>query len=194
MRDVARDAVRARVADYALDLFVEHGFDNTTVDDIADAAGISPRSFFRYFATKEDVVIEDPVANGRTLADALAVRPAGEDPWDSMRVTLQALVAGGSDPESRRGLRTMRVVFGSATLRARNLEKHLTWAQMITPLAEQRFDGDPAERRFRAQTLIHGAFTCFDVALAEWVARDGATPLAELLDIAFDELHPPVPR
>jgi hypothetical protein len=95
--------------------------------------------------------------------------------------------AASTDPVL--GLRTMRVMMSTASLRARNVEKHIAWAVMLEPVIVARLDGDEQSRAFRAQTLIHSALACLDVALAEWVRRGGATPIGELLDDAFGALR-----
>ncbi len=59
IRERARGALRGELADVALRLFEERGYDQTPVDDIASAAGISPRTFYRYFGTKEEVLFGD---------------------------------------------------------------------------------------------------------------------------------------
>ena len=59
LRDRTRLAVRDQIARAATALFVSQGFDRTTIDEVAAAAGLSRRSFFRYFETKEDVVLSD---------------------------------------------------------------------------------------------------------------------------------------
>src|SRR5215475_6141459 len=76
LRERKRTRTRLAIQAEAIRLFAEKGYENTTVEDIAYAAAISPRTFFRYFPTKEDVVIwdeYDPV-----LEDLVAERPAGE--------------------------------------------------------------------------------------------------------------------
>jgi len=182
LRAAARDAVRDQVAVAALRLFDERGFDATTVDDVAKTVGISPRSFFRYFTSKEDAVVGDPMPYGRLVAADLAARPANEDPWVSLRAALQRLV---DDVDTDRGLLTMRVVMSAASLRARHLEKHLAWGQMFEPEIMARADGAAATRRLRTSTLVQGAFACLDAAFGEWVALERARPLADLLDEAF---------
>lgn len=186
LRGAARDAVRDQVAESALRLFDEHGFDATTVDDVARAVGISPRSFFRYFTSKEDAVVGDPMPYGRLVTDDLAARPADEQPWDSLRAALQRLV---DDAENDRGMLTMRVVMSSPSLRARHLEKHLAWGQMFEPEVLKRIGGLAATRRLRAHALIHAAFACLDAAFGEWVALERARTLSELLDDAFQALR-----
>jgi AcrR family transcriptional regulator len=185
LRDAARDAVRTQVSDRALVLFDEHGFDETTVDDIVRSVGISARSFFRYFATKEDAVIGDPLPYGRRIAAAFADRPADESPLTALRAALQVLV-DASDNE--RGLLMMRVIMSAPSLRARHLEKHLAWGRLLEPVAVQRVGGPDGNRRLRARMLVHGSLAAVDVAFTEWVAVDGSVPLGDLLDQAFQAL------
>lgn len=181
--------MRDHVAEQALRLFDERGFDETTVDDIAAAVGMSARSFFRYFPAKEDVVIGDPVPFGQRVRDAAASCPSDEDVWSVLRKAFSP-VEETTEAESATGLRTMRVMMSTASLRARNVEKHIAWAALLEPVIIDRLDGPADGRRFRAQTLIHAALGCLDVSLAEWTHRKGATPAAQLLDEAFSVMRP----
>lgn len=184
LRELTRASVRDQIAEHALRLFDENGFDDTTVGDIAAAIGISQRSFFRYFPAKEDVVVGDPVPFGTLVVDAASARPANEPVWEVLRRAFDPVESAGlTDP--LRGLRTMRVMMSTASLRARNVEKHIAWADMLEPVIVNRLDGDEQTRTFRAHTLIHAALACLDVALAEWTNRGGATPVGVLLDDAF---------
>ncbi|MFI5931756.1 TetR family transcriptional regulator [Actinoplanes sp. NPDC051494] len=188
-RDAVRDAVRAEVVDRALRLFDERGFEQTTVQDISEAAGISPRSFFRYFAVKEDVVIGDMTAYGLVVRDALAACPAGEPIWSALRAAFTPMIeVSTGDPE--RNLRLMRVLLSAPTLRARNLEKHIAWANLMAPVIAERLDGPAGSRDFRAQTLAHAALACLDVALAEWTNSGGTIDFTDLLDDGFATLGP----
>jgi AcrR family transcriptional regulator len=189
LRELTRASVRGKVADHALRMFDENGFDATTVGDIAESLGISARSFFRYFPAKEDVVIGDPTPLGIAVRDAALSRPAEEPVWTVLRRCLEPLeLATLGEPEV--GLRIMRVMMSTASLRARNLEKHVAWGAMLEPVIVQRIDGPEATRLFRVQTLIHCALACLDVALAEWTRRAGASPVTELLDDAFSTMKP----
>jgi AcrR family transcriptional regulator len=188
LREMTRASVRDQIAGHALRLFDERGFDNTTIGDIAAALGISQRSFFRYFPAKEDVVVGDPKPFGALVVDAAGSRPADEPVWAVLRHAFSPVESAAStDPVL--GLRTMRVMMSTASLRARNVEKHIAWAVMLEPVIVARLGGDEQSRAFRAQTLIHSALACLDVALAEWVRRGGATPIGELLDDAFGALR-----
>lgn len=184
LRSVTRASVRDHVADQAMRLFDERGFDNTTVDDIANAVGMSSRSFFRYFPAKEDVVLGDPAPFGQVVRDSAAARPAGEPVWTVLRHAFDPVEENTAEA-TESGLRTMRVMMSTASLRAGNLEKHIAWAAMLEPVIVDRLDGPGESVEFRAQTLIHTALSCLDVALAEWTRRNGETPVGQLLDEAF---------
>src|SRR6267143_4250275 len=85
VRERTQAAIRKELAEAALRLFTERGFTETTAREIAAAVGVSERTFFRYFASKEDVVLGVLDDLGIELAARLAVRPAGEPPFTALR-------------------------------------------------------------------------------------------------------------
>jgi AcrR family transcriptional regulator len=187
LRERTREAVRDQVRTAALELFVERGFDATTTEDIAGAVGISPRSFFRYFVTKEDVLIGGSIAFGDHVCDALAARPPAEPIWVSLRRSLDP-VAAATVEDDERNLQIMRIVMSAASLRAHNYEKHLAWEQMMVPIITARIDGTEEAALQRAETLAHVTMACLDVALSQWVRHDGSRQLSKLLDGSFAQL------
>lgn len=191
LREISRDAVRARITEVALDLFTEHGFDQVTVDQIATAAGMSGRTFHRYFQAKEDVVVGDPAHWGKFVRGVFADRPDDEPVWESLRASFEALhgVWAQNGPE-KRGKLIMRVVASTASLRARHLEKHLLWAGMLTPLVAARLADDDAT--LRAEIIVQSALACFDVALTTWANANDGTPAINLLNRSFATLQPRV--
>jgi AcrR family transcriptional regulator len=188
LRELTRASVRDQIAEQALALFDDKGFDATTVDDIAATVGISSRSFFRYFPAKEDVVVGDPSALGAVVRDAAAARPADESTWTVLRRSFDPIELTTRE-DITRGLRIMRVMMSTASLRARNVEKHIAWAVMLEPVIAERLPGDAETRRYQAQILTHAALACFDVALSEWTRREGSTPVSLLLDEAFSTVR-----
>ena len=85
IRERTRRLAQTELTLVAQDLFLEHGYESTTVDQIAAAAGMSKRTFFRYFASKDDLVIGKYDLFGDRIAEALDARPADEPVWDSLR-------------------------------------------------------------------------------------------------------------
>ena len=85
LRERKKAATRNALHGAALRLVAEHGLDGVSVDDIAARADVSPRTFFNYFATKDDAVLGLDPAELRRTADALAERPAGEPTVEAMR-------------------------------------------------------------------------------------------------------------
>jgi AcrR family transcriptional regulator len=190
LREIGRDAVRARITEIALDLFAEHGFDQVTVDQIAAAAGMSGRTFHRYFPAKEDVVVGEPEQWGEFVRDAFAARPADEPVWESLLASFEAFVdLLAQKGRVQRGKFAMRVLVSTASLRARNLEKHQLWGRMLAPLVAARLadDGDTA---LRAEIIVQAALACLDVAFTTWANVDDDTTISELLERSFGMLRP----
>ncbi|WP_206442446.1 TetR family transcriptional regulator [Streptomyces boncukensis] len=185
LREMTRQAVRQRIAETAIDLFVAHGYDQVTVDQIAAAVGMSTRSFNRYFPNKEDVVLGDGPTWGATVRDHLASRPVDEAAWESLRHAFEALLISTDavDVTDDRRKRVMRVLGSTPALRAYNTEKHLAWAGMLTPLVAERIRGKDAD--LRAEAMVQASLACFDAAMLWWARPDETRTPVELLDAVF---------
>lgn len=184
IRARAREVLRDELAETALRLFEERGFGQTTVDDIATEAGISPRTFYRYFSTKEDAILGDLPAAADTLREHLA-QYIGEEPvWEALRRTMQVAVAH-VEAHGDRWRRVNCIVKTSEALRARNFERHMHISETLIPLVTERTPAPPPAHDFKASVLVHAALMCFDAALASWAEHE-TQELAELLDLAFD--------
>ena len=84
-RERKKHQTREALQEAARRLFAEQGYDATTVKEIADAADVAERTFFRYFAAKEDLLLPDLVARFQAFERATAARPAGEPPLTAVR-------------------------------------------------------------------------------------------------------------
>lgn len=187
LRKVKADAVAASIAEAALALFDERGFDGVTIDEIASASGISRRSFFRYFATKEDIVVAGHAAFGERIVAHVKTRPRGEDVWVSLRRGYDILVENvDRDPDG--AARTMRIINTTPSLRAHTIVKHGIWAMGLVPEIADRL-GDAPTRRIEAEALVHASFACLDVALAHFAPVRNASFSIDL-DAAFAALRP----
>jgi AcrR family transcriptional regulator len=108
LRDRKREQSRAATMQAAWRLFIERGYDHVTVNDICAAADIAPRTFHRYFASKEDVVAEPVRRMSRVVADAIAVAPPDAGDGDVLRDAMLAL--GRFVVDSRELLTALRIV------------------------------------------------------------------------------------
>ncbi|MCX4584652.1 TetR family transcriptional regulator [Streptomyces sp. NBC_01481] len=183
LRERTRRAVQAEIVATAMRLFLERGFEATTMEQIAGEIGISRRSLFRYFGTKEDIVLGDHAASGRVLQAALEARPAGESPWDALRAALKTLFESlPYSPEDF--LKITSMLHASPSLRARQLEKRQQWTELLVPDIARRLgaDADPMTQ-LRAGALVACALACSEAATEAWVRSSGTVDMER----AFDE-------
>jgi len=182
LRTRTHRAVQAEIGAVAMRLFVEQGFDATTTDQIAREVGISRRSLFRYFPTKEDIVLGEMVDAGLAVKKALEARPANEPPWDALRAALAAVsLDPARSPEAI--LKMSKMMYATPSLRASHFEKQLRWQEFLAPNIAQRLGAGGGDRIDpRAQALVACALTCLDVATEIWTRRDGAGDLGEIYD------------
>ena len=125
LRDRKKARTRRTIERIALDLFEEHGFDGTTIDQIAAAAEIAPRTFFHYFPSKEDVVLADYTTRLEQIVAVLQAEPPVEAPWRAVR---SAFLTVAADYESEREhlLRRFRLIQATPSVAARNLQIQAT--------------------------------------------------------------------
>ena len=101
LRERKKAMTRLALEDAALELFQAKGFDHTTVDEIAEACNVSRRTFFRYFATKEDIFSGDKAEHDTEMLELIAGRPADEPALESLRAAVLAMAAGLSTDRAR---------------------------------------------------------------------------------------------
>ncbi|MFF9040578.1 TetR/AcrR family transcriptional regulator [Streptomyces sp. NPDC014892] len=188
LRERMRATVRAEVTEVALRLFIDQGFDRTTAEQIAVEAGLSRASLFRYFGTKEDIVLAGLEGNGQQVTEALAARPDEERPWVALRRAFDVLVQVNKESPER-ALSFLRLLQQTPSLRARHLEKQLLWQEQMVPEIARRLEVSPERPEDpRAAALVAAALACLDAAARGWVACEGAVPLADVLDQAMGAL------
>jgi AcrR family transcriptional regulator len=189
LRERTRNMVRMELAQAAQKLFVEQGFEATTVEQIAAATGLSRRSFHRYFAGKEDVFGQWFVEMGRQVAAALAARPADERPWLALRRTFDDLVQEMSTrPEA---LALTRTILNTPALQAAHLQKHALWRDALADVLQERLaEGGRELGRIAASALVGAALAALDAAQNQWVAEDNEQSLDALLDEAMKAIAP----
>jgi AcrR family transcriptional regulator len=185
-RPSRRDRVRLLLEETADELFRTRGFESTTVSDIALAASMSQRNFFRYFTTKEDVVFLRAGAHLGALRKRVQSRPASEDPYLSIKAALLEYVASLEEVRER-ALAWMKLVDASEALRVRRAKEADEWVAGLTEeLVFRRGAGDD-HRRLRLTAAIGVA--AFDQATREWTALDGSQSLQELTRECFQALE-----
>jgi AcrR family transcriptional regulator len=150
---------------------------------------MSQRSFFRYFASKEDVVLVKFERVGALLADELAGRPAGEDAWTALRRAFDVIV-DATEHDPRYGLVLLRITDQSPVLRAGRAEQQKQWQDLLSPLVAERMALSPAEHDPRAAALTAAALACLTVANGVWLESDGTESLRRLVDDAMGVVRP----
>ncbi|WP_010310368.1 mycofactocin system transcriptional regulator [Saccharopolyspora spinosa] len=174
----------AELEQVAFELFDGQGFENTTVADIARAAGIARRTFFHYFPSKNDVPWGDFDRElDRMRADFRAAPP--ETPlMDAIRHCLVEFnrVAPEQIPAHRR---RMRLILGVPALQAHSTLRFRAWRQVIAEFAGERL-GQP-EDALTPQAIAHATLGVAIAAYEQWLGRTDSE-LTELLDTAMREL------
>lgn len=173
-KEATRDAIRAA----AVELFARHGYDHTTAADIAHAAGVSERTFFRHFPTKENVAFEGHAERLDRLASALADRPDDEPVLGSVRAGLLSL-ADSIEADREEMVAVRAVVAGSEVLLARSVELQADFAAVIARHVAERLDLDP-ETDLVPGLVANVVVGAVIAALNTWLANGGIGDFVEL--------------
>jgi AcrR family transcriptional regulator len=183
-----RQLVRDELAEAALQLLAKQGYEETTVDHIVAAAGVSRRTFFRHFQSKEDVLVQFLSDLGTAMCKQLSARPATEPPSVALRETLMSFVVEFEEfPEKARAL--TRIIFGTPALRARHLERQDQWRAGLAEELAERTGAAPDD--LRPAITAAAALSALDIALSYWVAEGGIGDVRVLVDKA---LHIAIPE
>ncbi|MFF9408161.1 TetR/AcrR family transcriptional regulator [Streptomyces anandii] len=178
--DRTRQLASQEILDTALRLFTEQGYDGTTIAQIAREAGVSQRTLFRYFGTKEDLLGGGQDRFGQVLMDTIGEQPAEAGVWEALRAGVAAVLALHDSREQ--ALERFRLLHNTASLRAGWLEKRLRFQENLLPLIETRMDAATGNEGAKARAVIATAFACLDAASMTWVANDGKGEIMDLYD------------
>jgi len=173
---------RERLVEAALTLFQERGFDETAVADIAARAGLTERTFFRYFADKREVLFGGSSELEGLLVGGIAAAPSPLSPLDAVA---HALEAAASFFDGRRPFAKSRqaVIAAHPALQERELIKLASLATAMAGAMRQRGTPEPA-----ASLAAEAGMAVFKLAFARWTGDAHKRPLAQHLREALEQL------
>jgi AcrR family transcriptional regulator len=173
----------------ALELFVEVGYETTTVAAIAERAGLTARTFFRYFADKREVLFNGSERLQQTMVDALTLAPAGVSALDAIAAALTQ--AGTFFDGERRPFARLRstVIAANTDLRERELIKMATLSAALAQGLRERGVGEPD-----ASLAAEAGIAVFRIAFSQWVSESERRDYDEIVHESLARLRSVVAR
>ena len=179
-----RPDARSRLAQAALDLYEERGFEGTTVAEIAERAGLTKRTFFRHFADKREVLFDGGDRLQGLVVGAIAQAPDDAPPFEVVALGLRAALGMFDDIGRERASARQRIIDAHPELQEREQIKMTRLASAVAAVLRERGVKEPA-----ASLAAGSGVTVFRVAFEGWVAPGSRRRLDSLLDAAFAELR-----
>ncbi|MDN3059749.1 TetR family transcriptional regulator [Streptomyces sp. SRF1] len=182
----SRQMASQEIHDTAIRLFTTQGYEETTTEQIAREAGVSQRTLFRYFGSKEDLVCGEQEALGALLTKTVQEQPAQVSAWDALRTGFGEIVTANHSMEQALTISTL--VFRTPALRARYEQKRVRWQYDLMPVVRSRLCAagrENASADHEARTVIAVSFACSDAATGSWIASQGRDDLVDLYDQAL---------
>ena len=178
LRERKKLKTRRSIQQHALRLIHEQGYDATTVEQIAEAAEVSPSTFFRYFPTKEDTILTDEY--DPLIMESLRAQPPDLSPVTAARNTLHEIVGGMLADDRRRILDRARLLGSVSSLRSRQWDQmRETQDLMVGGLAE-RLGRSAADLELRS--FVAAVLAVWETTVIAWVEDDGRGDLLVMLD------------
>jgi AcrR family transcriptional regulator len=175
---------RGRLETAALELFSENGFDRTTVADIAARAGVTERTFFRYFADKREVLFGAGQALQEFLVGQVAEAPEGTSPLDAVAGALQAAAAEIFAERHAFARQRQAVIDSNTELRERELLKLAALTAALAVALRDRGASEPS-----ASLAAESGIAVFKTAFVRWVTEGNATAFGAIIAETLAELR-----
>jgi AcrR family transcriptional regulator len=184
LRERQRVEAMKRVQRAAVSAFAAHGFERVRVEEVAEEAGVSPVSVYRWFGTKEDLVLWDEY--DPPLFEAIAARLGDRSPLDAVREGLLGELDRMYDSERALVLDRVRLIYAEPALLAAALSQQSSMVDGLTHLfGEAGVEGSGFDHAVVAATVV-GVLT---VCLEEWARLDGSVSLGGLVADGFTSLE-----
>ena len=187
LRERKKRATRQALHSEALRLVAQRGFEDVTIEDIAAAADVSPRTFFNYFGSKEDVIVNPDPERVERLRGSLAEHTADEPPLDAIEAVLVQSLAEVTDRRDEWLLR-LRLVREIPALTPRHLAAFDAMERVLVDDVARR-TGRSAASDIYPVLVASTAMAAMRAAIARWGAGDGRRSLPDLVHEAFDALR-----
>ncbi|HEX6869886.1 MAG TPA: TetR family transcriptional regulator [Micromonosporaceae bacterium] len=189
LRERKKRKTRWAIQDHALRLFAEQGYEATTVDQIAAAAEISPSTFFRYFKTKEDLVVEDEY--DALLAEGVRTLRPDLEPLAAIREVMRSAFRAMGAQERAKVLERAKLIMSVPALRARSMQNFLNTVALVREAAAERTGRPVTDFELRA---FAGAVVGALVGVLEaWIESGDPDELPDLMDRALAYLGAGLP-
>jgi AcrR family transcriptional regulator len=188
LREQKRKETLRRITDAGIRLFGMKGYEATTLEDIAAEAGISRRTFFHYFKSKDDILLSMQRGLGEHLVAALQAQKSDKPPFAAMRDAMLGLVSNYSREEL---LEVDRLMRSSEAVQARKQANYLQDEQMVFAAMRALW---PNENSASLRALAMVAIGTSRLSLDTWSSENGRRPLPEVLAETFDALAIVSPR
>ncbi|MEJ3746586.1 TetR family transcriptional regulator [Actinomycetes bacterium KLBMP 9797] len=185
LRERKKQKTRWSIQEHALRLFQEQGYDQTTVDQIAAAAEVSPSTFFRYFKTKEDVVLQDEY--DPIFEELLVTAPQELAPVATVRYALRTALASFDETEVAKVIQRTNLMTGVPAVRMRLLDNLVGALDVLAAAAASRTGRQPESTWARA--FAGACVGAMLSAMFAWSASDRSTDFIDELDQALAELE-----
>jgi AcrR family transcriptional regulator len=173
---------RMRLAAAALELYHERGFQDATVAEIAERAGLTERTFFRHFADKREVLFSGAPAFQAAIVNALENAPRSLSPIDTVGVALEAAAAMLS-PRRQLARQRARIIAANAELQERERVKLAALAASLAEALRRRGVDEPG-----ASLAAETGIAVFRIAFDRWIDQKNKRDFKQLIDESLDEL------
>jgi AcrR family transcriptional regulator len=183
LRERKKAKTRAAIRDHAMRLFEDQGYAETTVDQIAAAADVSQSTFFRYFPTKEDIILADDF--DPLIVAALRAQPPEVPPIEAIRRAFHLATDNISDELWEHERRRQRLFLSVPELRARSLHQYYAAIDMLAEVVAERA-GRPADdfaARVLAGAVVGAVIAAIPNGFAASVERNDFTVMDEALQL-----------
>jgi AcrR family transcriptional regulator len=178
----AAETTHQKLQDTSLDLFLEHGYDNVTVDQIAAAAGVSHMTFFRHFPTKESVVVSDPY--DPLIAEAVSIQSQDLPALERVRRGLIEVSTSMGDSIDASTRSRIRIGVSHPKLRAAMWENNRVTEDLLASVLV-----DSGESEFEARVVVGACLGAVMAALVDWAVDDAGESLGIRIKRALEVLE-----
>ncbi|MET7772568.1 helix-turn-helix domain-containing protein [Nocardia sp. NPDC005366] len=180
LRERNRLRTRGDIASAAITLFEQHGYDNTTIEQVAKASGVSVATFFRHFPSKEDVLFADEDESAAAMVQRVAGR---SDPAVTVAALAEPVALFATDLEDDRIFRLTHLVMTNRQLEPRSLRMRLRWEREIArQLAAEQGSSAPTQDDVLIASI---AVSCLNTALRFWDRTSSPSGLSDLVRQMF---------